>query len=87
MLATESQTRTQTAIVEAGQQLATLNPNADELRQAREWWNAGCWSPRGEDESILSALLAAIEREQAFPADLMGCESMMLAGQRPYELL
>ena len=48
-------------IKEAGQRLATLDPNAKELINARTWWKTGT-TYSNQDFDILSSLNHAIYR-------------------------
>ena len=50
-------------IITAGKKLALLNPNAPELKSAREWFKGGCISKySNQDCDILQSLISASSR-------------------------
>ena len=48
-------------IIETGKRLASINPNAQELSNARDWYRAGAVSRySNEDTDVLQGLASAI---------------------------
>jgi hypothetical protein len=53
----------QEKIVQAGKELAAINPNSNALKAAREWWKAGCYSQySNQDFDILGGLLSDLHQ-------------------------
>jgi hypothetical protein len=48
-------------IIEVGKKLAKKNPNSKALKDAREWWEAGCFSKySNQDCDILQAMVSEL---------------------------